>query len=550
MAGIINTASAKVGDPLKPLDPGDFNDVVGDPDAVDGTGKTKPDPQTVDVNGNALAPAQQQALTDAGAGMNQFGSTTNPLGRGPVTSPPGSHLGPGDVNPPGGPAGDMTGVQDAGSGTALNPLSRAPAGGPHAATQSNLPVAGAPASASATGGTTSPATMPGTTGGTASTGAGASTGTGTGSDNPLSWNPTSGIVDQIQGITPKSVDSTGYTASTIADTAQATAEGYTATGYTAQQGTAETSNENVSQAVDRITAQNSDVMQRQQAAAQEQANARGLGNSSMAVQAGRAAVLDKAVQIAQGDVQNAQFNAAEKNAMTISNVHEANAAAAFHAQATNDAAAFGAAARNQVSQFNSAQSQQKAEFAAQQWDAAAAFSAQAKQAADTFNVAEYNKAMQSYMDAKNAAIAAQNDAVNLSRRDTAQINAGLKQAQMGADATVAAANAHASATVAAAQIGAEASSKNLAASITAQRESQIRDIDATNTRYNLGLTQQQQQFTANLNANQFNQFQSGLTNIMTSPMEPDAKTNAMNNYMSVWSTSGTLPFNINVPGSP
>lgn len=475
MAGIIDGARTNATTtPLQPLDPGDLG--------------------PVDQNGNPIDP-------NAGSGT---GSSANPVVD--------------NVTPAANPL--ARGGNDA--VTSTDPA------GSQAVTQSTQPGSGTSTSAAAPEAVASAAPSSPTSSASAS---------GTGTTDPLSWAPTSGIVDQIRGITPQTVDGTGYTSGGIASTPDATATGYGATGYTATQGTAATTDENVSQAVDRITSENSPLMQRAASQAADTANDRGLLNTTMGVQAGQAAVMDLATQLAQGDVQVAESNAAEKNAMTIANVQQANAASQFHAAATNDAAQFAAAARNSVSQFNSQEAQQKAITAAQLWDQAAQFSAQAKQAADTFNADSYNKAMQSYVDAKNAAIAAQNDAVNLSRRDTAQINAGIEQANIQAGAQVAAAGVYANASMANAQLQSKT-----------QEEMQQNALTEDMNKYNLGLTQQQQEWASQLSSTQFNQFQQGYTSIMGSQMEPDAKQTAINNYFQMWTASGELPFNINPPG--
>jgi hypothetical protein len=498
--GIID--SARLTTPLKPLDPGDLgadpaNPPPADPSAGTGTAYPKPLAVTDPATGNPNALAAQPGAPVTLPGTPNSSPTASPLAA-PGLAP--------------------TATAD--------PLVSDPA----------AVTTGAPATSTSTS--------------TSTAGASSSGPTGTGSTNPLSWSPTNGIIDDIRGITPKNVDGQGYTSGGVATTPDATSQGYDAQGYTAQQGTAVTSDENVSSAVDRIIDQNSPLMQRERAKAMDTANDRGLLNSTMAAQSGEAAVLDKASELAAGDVQNAQFNAQEKNVMTINNVNQANTAAAFHADAMNQAAQFAAAAKNSVSQFNGAQAQQRALAAAQLWDQAQQFSAAAKQAAESFNADAYNKAMQSYVDAKNAATAAQNDAENLSRRDTAQINAGITQANIGAKATVDAAAAHAAGMVGAAQISASASAANTAASIAAQEKMQGNALSEDMAKYNLGLNQQQQQWATGLSATQFNNFQSGYTNIMTSQLEPDAKNNALNNYMSMWTASGTLPFDINVPKGP
>jgi hypothetical protein len=372
-----------------------------------------------------------------------------------------------------------------------------------------------------------PITPPGTQEGITAPGPDGTFGSPSGNTD-TAWTPTSGIVDKIRGITPQNVDATGTTVTDVAATPDATTTNYDATGYDAKQGTAATADTTLSGALDKVLANDSPVLQRARAQADQQANARGLINSSMATQAGTAATIDAALPIAQGDVQAQQFNAQQQNVMTISNTEQANAALAFHAQATNQALEFSAAAKNSASQFNSAEAQQKALFAAQQWDAAAQFSAAAKNAAASQNASAYNDAMQRYVDAKNAATAAQNDAENLSRRDTAQITAQEQMTNTQAAANIAAAGEHAAGMVEAAHISA----------------------DAQQAMQKAGLTQNQSQFLTSQGNTEFNNFQGGLLAIQTSQLEPDAKQNAIHNYMSVWSAKGDLPFTIDMSQFP
>lgn len=426
----------------------------------------------------------------------------NPAARTSATTPDGSVNPVARTGPP-----DMSGVAP---GTPSdNPIARTP-GGP-AGTATTLPAGTVAESAADTA--------------LGSAGGGQATRT---SASPLAWNPTSGIVDQIRGITPQNVEAVGMISGGIADTQGATATGYDATGYDAKQGTAVTSDANLSGALDNVLSKDSPIVERARAGAAQTANQRGLLNSSMAAQGGEAAAIDAALPIAQGDVQNAQFNAEQQNVMTINNVQQANAALAFHAQAQNEASQFAAAAKNSVSQFNSQEAQQKAIASAQLWDQAAQFSAAAENAARTQNAQAYNDAMQRYVDAKNAAIAAQNDAENLARRDTAQIQAQKDVANIGAQAQIAAAGIHGAATVQAAKIGADAS----------------KEMNQAN------LSERQQEFQTSQGNQQFNTFQNGLTAIQLSDMEPDAKQNALHNYMSVWSANGDLPFTIDMTQFP
>lgn len=375
---------------------------------------------------------------------------------------------------------------------------------------------------------------------------------GTIGDGNTAWNPTTGIVDRIRGIDPQTVDSNGYTATTVDPATGYTAEGYTAAtapnaeGYTAQGYDAKTVDENLSGAVDRITSKDGIIMQRARANALGLANDRGILNSSMAVTAGQAAVLDKATDIGRGDIEvgmfnaqtvneakaflanannvAAQFLAAEKNQNGRFNAEQANAASQFSANAANQAKALLAEAQNTRSLF-----------VAEQANLAARAAAEMDLAAKEFNATAYNQAQQRYVDALNAALAAQNDAENLARRDTAQINAQLTQAKMqgGVAQSVAAGNNATS--VALGQM---------------QRDAQMANLSEQMRQFGLTMDQRERESLRNLTAQQFNQFQQGLNAGMLTDMEPDARQNWLHNYMSVWAATGSLPFDINTNAFP
>lgn len=382
------------------------------------------------------------------------------------------------------------------------------------------------------------------------------------------WTPTAGIVDQVRGATTQDVTGSGYTPTTTPAAQTATATGATASGYTAEKApdpvgyTAEgyaptTSSENLSQAVTRITGADSELMQRQQAIADQQSNARGILNSTMGVEAGRAAVLDKATQIGAGDVQNAQFNAqtmnaasaflaeaknasaqflaAAKNQNGMFNAEQANQASAFTANAKNTAANLLAAAQNTASMFNAGEGNKLAMFAVDQVNQASKFAAEMDNAAKQFNANAFNQAQQRYTDAMNAALAAQNDAINLSKRDTAQINASAAENAARVQGQLGSAAISAGATVQAAQLA--------SADRAAALKEQAKEFGVT-------MDERSLEFTSNLSATQFNQYQQGLSAGLTSQLEPDAKQNWLHNYNSVWAATGSLPFEIDMSKFP
>lgn len=164
---------------------------------------------------------------------------------------------------------------------------------------------------------------------------------------------------------------------TTGPAAQSTATGYDGQGYDATQtgptneATATTrtvqANETIQGQLQGIIDSNSPLITRARARAKDEANARGLVNSTMAVQAGEAAAYDVALPIAQFDAgvygqaardnqsaltQVSMFNAGEKNKTEQFNVGETNKAAAFTADAKNTSERFTADAKNTSSMFN------------------------------------------------------------------------------------------------------------------------------------------------------------------------------------------------------
>lgn len=120
---------------------------------------------------------------------------------------------------------------------------------------------------------------------------------------------------------------------------------------------------------------NSPLQQQAAARATQQASARGLANSSMAVEAGQAAVIGSALPIAQQDAstygrqalqnqadtnRNAEFNAGESNVQDRFNAGEANTTAKFNAGETNVVSKFNADQGNTVGQANTAQANEAA----------------------------------------------------------------------------------------------------------------------------------------------------------------------------------------------
>jgi hypothetical protein len=101
----------------------------------------------------------------------------------------------------------------------------------------------------------------------------------------------------------------------------------------------------MSNQVNKVIGEDSPLMQQAAARAKQAANGRGLLNSSMAVQAGQAAVMDRAMPIAQYDA-GVNTNVANTNQ---ANTQQTNT---FNAGQTQDINKYNASANTQTSQFN------------------------------------------------------------------------------------------------------------------------------------------------------------------------------------------------------
>lgn len=133
------------------------------------------------------------------------------------------------------------------------------------------------------------------------------------------------------------------TAGSVAKVDASLGQSQAANTYTADQGTASRwnvdGNQTVSGQINKVIAADSPLMQQAATGAAQAANQRGLINSSMAVQAGQAALYDKAMPIAQADAQT--HGQAAK-----SNQDAENSFSQFNTNAKNTASQFGAGARN------------------------------------------------------------------------------------------------------------------------------------------------------------------------------------------------------------
>lgn len=417
-------------------------------------------------------------------------------------------------------------------------------------------------------------------------------------------------VEDIQRITPETIEGEAYEAVEVAPAERVESVGYQAGGYQAQQapeaqgyeargyeaegyqalqGVAKTTAENVSQAIQRITGADSPIMQRAVAQATAEANRRGLLNSSMAAAAAQGAILDRAQQIAQADVQAEQFNVAQQNAMESQNIQmgnealrftadarnqasaflagaqnraaefiaaernqngrfnaeQANRASEFTANAQNQASQFAAAAQNQASIFNAGESNRLSMFAAEQANTAARFAAEMGQAASQFNATAFNQAEQRYADAMNAAIMAQTDAENQSRRDLAVFTQQAEQNRLDRQNRVELANISAGASVAAAGISASASTANAQAQreFAAGQAALDREFRSQENAANRQFSQQQMGVQA------YNTFVTQVGQIMQNTnLTDEGRRNAVNTLMSLHNGHPNNQVNINLGG--
>lgn len=169
----------------------------------------------------------------------------------------------------------------------------------------------------------------------------------------------------------------------------------------------------------KIIGKDSELMQRAKAQADQQSNARGLINSSMAVGAGQAAVLDRAVDIAKSDAstfaQSAQFNADSKNKLSMFNAGADNqfklADKSIDAQAVRDAnqqtfdlAKMDKQAATTLSQMSAQQQNDLAKLATQQ-----GYNIQNMSAQNVNDLAKLDKQIKAQADQQAAQLASNRD---------------------------------------------------------------------------------------------------------------------------------------------
>jgi hypothetical protein len=195
--------------------------------------------------------------------------------------------------------------------------------------------------------------------------------------------------------------------------APATASGYSATDATASTWTPD-SKATVQGQIKDITASDSPLMQQAATRGLQQANRRGLGNSSMAVQAGQAALYDAALPIAQQDANTfsnaGQFNAQNQTQVALNNAAARNAAAQFVAQTATDVSKFNADNLIKVGAINQEQANRMAMFNASEGNRAIQTELQVDADIQKFNASESNALIKLGMDSQTKMALAQVEA--------------------------------------------------------------------------------------------------------------------------------------------
>jgi hypothetical protein len=210
----------------------------------------------------------------------------------------------------------------------------------------------------------------------------------------------------------------GYNAATVGNTNTYAAQNQAATDYaaasrTADKWTLDPAKETVQSQAAGIIAANSPLMQQAQANALQQMNKRGLVNSSMAIGAGQAAVMDKVLPIAAADA--AAYGAANRF-----NAEQSNIAGAGNQVATNEQKKFGATASNVAAAANQAAINRAAEV-----------NAAAKNVTEQGNIAATNRAAEFTAGAKNQAAAA--TAADINKTTNLMLDESMKIALSNAD---------------------------------------------------------------------------------------------------------------------
>jgi hypothetical protein len=196
--------------------------------------------------------------------------------------------------------------------------------------------------------------------------------------NSNSWTPLDGISNYNNvSATPQLADNQDATTAVAAPTAASP------TGLTSAITRTVDDKELLSKQVNNVIGADSPLMQQAAAKAKQAANSRGLLNSSMAVQAGQAAVMDRALPIAQYDA------GVNTNVLATNQANE---------QQSNT---FNASQTQQNSQFNTNKEQELNKFNAQNQNQTNQFNAAEQNKTNIFNANEQNVVIKQFMDQSN-----------------------------------------------------------------------------------------------------------------------------------------------------
>jgi hypothetical protein len=204
------------------------------------------------------------------------------------------------------------------------------------------------------------------------------------------WNPSQGLntYSTIAAVPQK-------VATTPAAPSNATAVNSTVTNANASTADAATraldSNELMSTQINKVIGEDSPLMQQAATRAKQAANGRGLLNSTMAVQAGQAAVMDRAMPIAQYDA-GVNTNVLDKN---NANTQQTSM---FNAGQEQDVSKFNANTNTQNSQFNANQQTDVNKANANTNTQTSQFNASEANKASIVNASESNKILAQMMD--------------------------------------------------------------------------------------------------------------------------------------------------------
>ena len=245
-------------------------------------------------------------------------------------------------------------------------------------------------------------------------------------------------------VDPLPQSATGIVAGMDPDAFNTTAQGYTATTATGKGYDPNTAtgthwkvdpNQTVQGQVDQITGKDGVLMQRAATRAKQEANARGLMNTSMAIGAGQTAVIDAAMPIAQQDASTygsaARYNADTDNAMSTFNAGVKNDAARYGADTWNAMETFNAGSKNTAAQWSAGAKNDAAEASAGR---ALSASTQNLQAAVQQSQQRYDGALKTAMQNADAATRVQlqqmgDDTRGLLTQMESQYRQGLQTSQ-------------------------------------------------------------------------------------------------------------------------